>query len=220
MPQRIKILIACHRPCPVPDGSCYLPVEVGAALHAQPIPGFMPDNTGDNISEKNKNQPAREADFRKALDRAPILLPVKRHYWIETNYSQYIHAHHTQDLEITRPVLAERCPEYLSAYDRQMQKRSGHRFNMFVMRRDKLDAWCAWLFPVLFEVERRLDITDYDPYNARVFGFLAERLLDVWLETTGYPYAELPVLNTENQHWIRKGAAFIKRKFTYKSHEK
>ena len=247
MPQRIKILIACHRLCPVPDGSCYLPVEVGAALHAQPIPGFMPDNTGDNISEKNKNyceltalywawknldadavglvhyrryfagrpfskQPAREADFRKALDRAPILLPVKRHYWIETNYSQYIHAHHTQDREITRAVLAERCPEYLSAYDRQMQKRSGHRFNMFVMRRDKLDAWCAWLFPVLFEVERRLDITDYDPYNARVFGFLAERLLDVWLETTGYPYAELPVLNTESQHWLRKGTSFVLRK--------
>ena len=255
MPQRIKILIACHRPCPVPDGSCYLPVEVGAALHAQPIPGFMPDNTGDNISEKNKNyceltalywawknldadavglvhyrryfagrpfskQPAQEADFRKALDRAPILLPVKRHYWIETNYSQYIHAHHTQDLEITRPVLAERCPEYLSAYDRQMQKRSGHRFNMFVMRRDKLDAWCAWLFPVLFEVERRLDITDYDPYNARVFGFLAERLLDVWIETNRVPYTEIPVLNTESQHWFRKGTAFIKRKITYKSHER
>ena len=255
MAQRIKILIACHRQYPGPDGPCDLPVEVGAALHTEPIPGFTPDNTGENISEKNKNyceltalfwawknldadavgfvhyrrffagrpfskQPAQEADFRKALDRAPILLPVKRHYWIETNYSQYIHAHHTQDLEITRAVLAERCPEYLSAYDRQMQKRSGHRFNMFVMRRDCFDAWCAWLFPVLFEVERRLDISGYDPYNARVFGFVAERLLDVWIETNGYDYRELPVLNTENQHWIRKGTAFIKRKFTYKSHEK
>ena len=43
MPQRIKILIACHRPYPVPDEPCYLPVEVGAALHEQPIPGFTPD---------------------------------------------------------------------------------------------------------------------------------------------------------------------------------
>ena len=247
MPQKIKILIACHRPCPVPDGACYLPVEVGAALHTEPIPGFTPDNTGDNISEKNKNyceltalywawknldadviglvhyrryfakrpfskQPAQENDFRSALEKAPILLPVKRHYWIETNYSQYIHAHHTQDLEIARAVLAERCPEYLPAYDRQMQKRSGHRFNMFVMRRDRFDAWCAWLFPVLSEVERRLDISGYDAYNARVFGFLAERLLDVWIETKGYPYRELPVLNTESQHWLRKGASFVLRK--------
>ena len=247
MPQRIKILIACHRQYPVPDGPCYLPVEVGAALHTEPIPGFTPDNTGENISEKNKNyceltalywawknldadviglvhyrryfakrlfskQPAQEADFRKALDRAPILLPVKRHYWIETNYSQYIHAHHERDLEITRAVLAERCPEYLPAYDRQMQKRSGHRFNMFVMRRDRLDAWCAWLFPVLFEVERRLDISGYDAYNARVFGFLAERLLDVWIETKGYPYRELPYVFTEKQNWLKKGGAFVLRK--------
>ena len=255
MPQRIKILVACHRPHPVPDEPCYLPVEVGAALHPQPIPGFIPDNTGDNISEKNKNyceltalywawknldaeavglvhyrryfakrhfskQVADEADFRKALEKAPVILPVKRHYWIETNYSQYIHAHHEQDLSITRAVLAERCPEYLPAYDSEMQKRSGHRFNMFVMRRRELDAWCAWLFPVLSKIEQRLDISSYDAYNARVFGFLAERLLDVWIKTNRVPYTEMPVLNTESQHWIRKGTAFIKRKITYKAHEK
>ena len=251
MTQRIKILIACHKPCSVPTESCYLPVEVGAALHAEPIRGFTRDNTGDNISEKNKNyceltalywawknldadavglvhyrryfagrlfskRPAGEADFRKALDRAPVILPMKRHYWIETNYSQYIHAHHTQDLETTRAVLAERCPDYLPAYDSVMQRRSGHRFNMFVMRRDCFDAWCAWLFPVLFEVERRMDITDYAPYNARVFGFIAERLVDVWIETNRVPYTEMPVLNTESQHWIRKGTTFVLRKLGYK----
>ena len=97
-----------------------------------------------------------------------------------------------------------------------MQRRSGHRFNMCVMRRDYFDAWCAWLFPVLFEVERRMDITDYDPYNARVFGFVAERLLDVWIETNGYDYRELPVMNTESQHWIRKGTTFVLRKLGYK----
>ena len=91
---------------------------------------------------------------------------------------------------------------------------------MFVMRRRELDAWCAWLFPVLFEVESRLDISSYDAYNARVFGFLAERLLDVWIETNRVPYTELPVLNTESQHWIKKGTAFIRRKITYKKHEK
>lgn len=55
MPQQIKILIACHRPYPVPGEACYLPTEVGAALHVEPIPGFTPDNTGDNISQKNKS---------------------------------------------------------------------------------------------------------------------------------------------------------------------
>ena len=44
------------------------------------------------------------------------------------------------------------------------------------------------------------------------FGFVAERLLDVWIETNGYRYRELPVLNTESQHWLRKGGSFVLRK--------
>ena len=93
-----------------------------------------------------------------------------------------------------------------------MQRRVGHRFNMFVMSHEKLHAWCAWLFDVLFELEKRLDISGYDAYNARVFGFVAERLLDVWLETNGYKYCELPVVNMERQHWLRKGSSFVLRK--------
>ena len=49
MSQPLTMFIACHRPCPVPAEPCYLPLEVGAALHPAPIPGFTPDNTGDNI---------------------------------------------------------------------------------------------------------------------------------------------------------------------------
>ncbi len=249
--QQMKILIACHRRYPVPDSSCYLPVEVGAALHAEPIPGFTSDGTGDNISAKNANyceltavywawknldaetvglvhyrryfarhrfsrQIAGEAEFQRDLEKTPVILPVKRHYWIETNYSQYIHAHHEQDLEVTRAVLSERCPVYLSAYDRVMKKRSGHRFNMFVMRRDRFDDYCSWLFPILYEIEKRLDISAYNAYNSRVFGFIAERLLDVWIETNHISYTEMPILCTESQHWLKKGSAFVNRKLSYR----
>ena len=255
MPQRIKILIACHRQYPVPDGPCYLPVEVGAALHTQPIPGFTPDNTGDNISEKNKNyceltalywawknldadfiglvhyrryfsngklwkrkedRILSGAEYRKELDRCGILLPVPRNYWIETNYSQYAHAHHAIDLDTTREILLERYPAYIKAFDASMKRRVGHRFNMFVMSREKFDAYCAWLFDVLFELEKRLDISTYSPYDARVFGFVAERLLDVWIETNGYAYRELPYVFTEKQNWLKKGGAFLKRKLRHR----
>ena len=252
MAQQIRILIACHKQYPVPDGACYLPVEVGAALHEKSIPGFTPDNSGDNISGKNKSyceltalywawknldadaiglvhyrryfakkrfsrEAADEADYRQALEKTPVIVPVKRHYWIETNYSQYVHAHHEQDLTVTRAVLSERCPEYLAAYDSEMQKRSGHRFNMFVMRREIFDAWCAWLFPILFEIEQRLDTSGYDAYNARVCGFIAERLLDVWLGTNQIAFTEMPVMNTESQHWLRKGTTFLLRKLGVKT---
>lgn len=37
----------------MPDDSVYLPIQVGAALH--PALGYVPDNTGYNISDKNPN---------------------------------------------------------------------------------------------------------------------------------------------------------------------
>lgn len=154
-----------------------------------------------------------EAEALRFLQKMDVILPKKRHYWIETNYSQYIHAHHREDLDTARQILAESYPEYLPAYDEIMGRTSGHRFNMFIMKQDILYAYCGWLFDVLFELERRLDISGYDPVGRRVFGYVGERLLDVWVETNHIAYAELPVVNMENQHWLKKGSRFLMRKW-------
>ena len=150
--------------------------------------------------------------IEKKLREADVLLPKPRHYWIETNYSQYVHAHHREDLEKTREILLEKYPEYISAYDRVMKKRSGHRFNMLVMKKEILDQYCAWLFDVLFTLEGRLDISGYSDNDRRVFGFVGERLLDAWLETKRYPYRNIPYVFLENQNWWTEGTNFIKRK--------
>ena len=63
------------------------------------------------------------------------------------------------------------------------------------------------------ELERRLDISSYSPYDARVFGFVGERLLDVYVTAQKVPFAEFPVRNLESQHWPRKILNFLRRKF-------
>ena len=142
-----------------------------------------------------------------------LVLPRKRHYWIETTFSQYAHAHHAADLEAVRAILCEQGDgRYVAAFDRVMGRRSGHRFNMLLARRPVLEAYCAWLFPVLFALEERLDIRGYTAYDQRVFGFVAERLLDVWLEVAQVRWRELPVLYTESQRWPLKIARFLLRK--------
>lgn len=163
---------------------------------------------------RGKNGPLRLDEARALLHTAPLLLPKQRRYWIESNYSQYVHAHHAQDLILTRQILAEQGDaQVLAAYDQVMRRTHGHRFNMFLMRRDLFDAYCAWLFPILFELESRLDTSAYDAYSRRVYGFVAERLLDVWLETQNLPYRELPCYFTEKTNWPKKIAQFLKRKF-------
>ena len=48
----IQIIVATHKKYSMPSNSLYLPLHVGAALHA-PLP-YTGDNTGQNISDRNK----------------------------------------------------------------------------------------------------------------------------------------------------------------------
>ena len=162
--------------------------------------------------EDRKEQVAGKAELEIKLKETDILLPTPRHYRIETSFSQYAHAHHATDLAMTRDILSEKCPGYLPMWDRCMKVTTGHRFNMFVMKKNLFDAYCAWLFDVLFALESRLDISAYSKYDSRVFGFVSERLLDVWIGTNGYAYQDTPYVFMENQNWIVKGVNFIKRK--------
>lgn len=159
-----------------------------------------------------KNRVAHQEDLLKRLERVPLVLPRPRHYVIETNYSQYAHAHHAQDLEAAREVLAELYPKVLKPWDESMKRTGGHRFNMMVARRDVLDAWCEFLFNVLGELELRIDTEGYSPNDQRVYGFVSERLLDPWIQANGIPFVNMGVANLESQHWPRKATAFVGRK--------
>ena len=97
-----------------------------------------------------------------------------------------------------------------------MNRTKAHRFNMMIMKREIFDDYCTWLFDILSELENRLDISAYSDYNKRIYGFISERLLDVFLEANRISYKELPVMFMEQEHWIKKGTAFLKRKFIRK----
>ena len=49
----IKILVAAHKKYWMPADDVYMPLQVGAE-GKEPL-GYIPDNTGDNISDKNPN---------------------------------------------------------------------------------------------------------------------------------------------------------------------
>ena len=153
-----------------------------------------------------------EAELKTILKHTDVVLPTPRNYYIETNYSQYVHAHHAEDLDVTRKIITEKYPGYLLAYDMSMKKTYGHRFNMFIMKRDKFNAYCEWLFDILFELEKRLDISSYNQNDSRVFGFVSERLLDVWINTNRIRYVDQPYIFMEKQNWLVKGTNFVKRK--------
>lgn len=151
-------------------------------------------------------------ELEAKLGKVPVLLPKARNYLIETNYDQYVHSRHAQDLDITRTIIEEKYPGYIPAWERCMKSRKVHLCNMMVMRRDLANEYCSWLFDILFELEQRLDISGYSKDDARVFGLVSERLLDVWLTTNDIKYEELPVVYMEKQHRFKKYTNFVLRK--------
>ena len=153
------------------------------------------------------------SEAEKLLLNYDILLPKQRNYLIETNYSHFVHAHPAESLALTEKVLEEKYPSYLPAYHLVMNRTKAHRFNMMIMKKERFDDYCSWLFDILFDVEQQIDLSRYDAYNQRLFGFISERLLDVYLEANRLPFKDIPVLFMEKEHWIKKGFAFLKRKF-------
>ncbi len=168
--------------------------------------------TTKNARGTKEERVITKTELKPILKRTDVVLPTPRNYYIETNYSQYVHAHHAEDLDVTRKIVAEKYPEYLLAYDMSMKKAYGHRFNMFIMKRGKFNAYCEWLFDILFELEKRLDISAYNQNDLRVFGFVSERLLDVWINTNRIRYVDQPYIFMEKQNWLVKGTNFVKRK--------
>lgn len=148
-----------------------------------------------------------------ALANMPVILPKRRHYVIETIDSHYSHTFDHEHLVTTRRVLEEIHPAYVNAFDAHLRERSSHMFNMFVMRRDLLDTYCEWLFPILAEIEDRTDFTNLTAFEARLIGRLSELLLDPWITAEEVQFSEIAVKNLENEPWLRKGTSFLKAKF-------
>lgn len=179
---------------------------------------------------KSKRIPKKEEDkfncilsqkeIEELLKSTDIIVPKKRKYYIESLYSHYKHTMHIETLDETRNIIAEKYPEYLEEFDKLKTRTSAHMFNMFIMKKEILNAYCEWLFDILFELENRIDASQYDAFHARFFGRVSERLFDVWLRKNGLTYQEVKVMDMQNINWFKKGTSFLRAKFTGKKYDK
>lgn len=207
------IYIATHKRIDVPRVKGYAPLQVGAALREDF--GYVKDNTGDNISEKNKNyceltglywlwkntsddyvglihyrryfccslsskKMMSERFVKGRLKKFDIIVP--RTYPLYASVEdQYLECGFKKDLDITGDVIKELYPEYYSDYVNVLKGTKIYFCNMFVAGRKVFDGYCKWLFDILFTLERRVDITGYTDFQQRIYGFISERLLAVYI---------------------------------------
>lgn len=163
--------------------------------------------------EKLRRSILNREEIEKLLDSNDLILPRSRNYFIETIRSQYIHAHSERDLIQVENILAEKYPEYLSSFEKVMNRRRIHLWNMFIMPKILADEYCAWLFDILFTYEHWMDQKNLIDEKRRLFGYISERLLDVWLCSKNLKAAEVDVVMLERVNWTKKIFSFLGRKF-------
>ncbi len=149
-----------------------------------------------------------------------IAVPLRRNYYIETLYTHYSHTLDGKHLDVAREIIAERCPEYEAACVTAYTRTWGYMFNMCIMHRAWFDAYCAWLFPILEELEVRLavDMQSMSDFEARLFGRVSEILFNVWIEyqrqvNPSLRIREVETVHVEPENWAKLGTAFWGCKF-------
>lgn len=102
-----------------------------------------------------------------------MYVPVREHYGNAP-------FHHKKDLDLIEEIIRERNPEYAPPMEQYLSGTVCYFGNIYIMSKVLFHDYCAWLFPILEEFDRRVDLTGYSPQELRVNGYLAERLFGIY----------------------------------------
>lgn len=146
--------------------------------------------------------------IEKDLEQYDLILPIP-FYWLKHTVSTgYYEAGQgkEKDLATTGEVIKELFPEYLETYLEVLEAKKASYCNMMICKKTQLNNYCKWLFDILFEVEQRTDLSDYTESEARIYGYLSEILLNVWVKKNNYKVKYYNV--AVNKKLTKKGKLF------------
>lgn len=154
------------------------------------------------------------------LAKNDVLLPHKSTFNLSL-YDQYAQCHINTDLDLTLKIIQKDWPEFYPVAQKVFSQPFGYFTNMFIARKKFVHEYCQWLFDILFKVEFQIhqEILTRDTYQQRVYGFLSERLFNVYIEykkEKGIKILELPTLFIDDsRHIFEKHIYTNKTKYSF-----
>ena len=208
----------------IPAESIYdIPIQVGAALTDKHLFKTLDSSGVNNISAKNKqyceltgiywawkNDTSNYVGFchyRRKFDLSVVQIdhifsgdidvivtvPILNFAGVRKQYGK---DHVIGDWDTFIDVISDTTPRYLDAAKAVQDGIYYYAYNMFIMKRDVFDEYCGFIFPILEECEKRIGDKE-DTYQNRYVGFLAERLLSIFLTK----HSELKVFVAEKRFY-------------------
>lgn len=150
----------------------------------------------------NSGELMTSSDYMDIFSRYDVMVAKPRvgAYDYRTIYGR---SHDIRNLELTGDVIQELCPEYYETFQSVISDCHCYVGNLFAAPKTLFHAYCEWLFAIFFALEPRIDVSGYDDYHKRVFGFLSEQLLIVWIKYNRLSCYEAPFgLNQEKAETI------------------
>ncbi len=138
-----------------------------------------------------------ESELRAMLTDADIVLPKPEYLLDDAKTDLCKECCRPEVFDKLREIISSRYPDYIPAFDNLFKGDKVSLYNMMYARSEVFDSYCEWLFSIFFELEGYVDMTGYTPFQQRLYGFVSERLLNVWCARNGMRIAEVPVVNTE-----------------------
>ena len=230
---KIDIYVATHKKIDYALPDDYKPMQVNCKSSSTHWEGYLHDDDGENISEKNssyceltvqyslwKNSSADikglchyrryltndsslgvgiwkdKSDFKYsmpdiaiqrddillALKNADIILPIPNGPFAGPVSEERLQFCYKKDLDALRETIAADFSDYLDSFDWVMRQRVLSSCNIVIAKKAVFDAYCEWLFSVLEKTEARCDISSYDTQHKRLYGFLSEILINVYVK--------------------------------------
>lgn len=158
-------------------------------------------------------------DIEKVFSKKRIIVPEPRHS--QTTILQAINrAPNMNDVKEMYEAIRILEPSYVDDYIWYLGQNKAHLYNMAIMKWSDYCNYCDWLFRILGYIEEHHNLdAEMDTYRKRLFGFLSERLITVWIHhnVANNEIVELPVVNTEegNIDRFRHVVADLKRNYEY-----
>lgn len=146
-----------------------------------------------------------ECEIRKLLEKYDIILPFIARYKCSIREDYCKLSGKEEDLDKVGRIIQRIYPDYYEEFNAVLNGRRVYLYNMMILDKIRYDLYCQWLFDILFELEKEIDLSKYNDYQKRIYGFLAERLLNVWVRKNKLNICEVGIIPTEE-----KRSRFIK----------
>lgn len=102
-----------------------------------------------------------------------------------------------EDIDRLENLIKNNYQDYYNDFIKVMNSNEMSYYNMMIIDKENYKKYCEWLFDLLFEYEKTTNLDGYSKEEQRIYGFLSEFLLNVWISKNKLKinYLDMTIIN-------------------------